>query len=353
MERKAITFYREWYDSLQELDTDERLAAYEAIFRYAFEGVEPTDKLIRIATKLIIAEIDSEDERMEVIRQKRSEAGKKHKGNQYSNGTNVPTVEQMEQTEQVFQNGTNGTSVPKMEQNGTNGTNDFKETENEKENKEEIPPTPPIEEIKEKDKEKEKFSANSKEFVLNQRFNEKFSTTACACTREDEENFSLSEKPDGMTSISYDFIREFWNEQMQGKAIPQIQQMTESRRKNINARLREKFSFEDIKQVIINASQSDFLNGKNSKGWTADFNWVFRPTNFPKVLEGNYTNRQPQQINDYGTDATSGGYISRYEQQKRERAEREADTYRLMQQIAASDGGEPLPPLGEQGYVYS
>ena len=329
MERKAITFYREWYDSLQELDTDERLAAYEAIFRYAFEGIEPTDKLIRIATKLIIAEIDSEDERMEVIRQKRSEAGKKHKGNQYSNGTNVPTVEQMEQ---VFQNGTNGTSVPKMEQNGTNGTNDFKETENEKEKKEEIPPTPPIEEIKEKDKEKEKAfidfsnekSLSSYEDVVDN-----------ACVRED-----FCKK-----------VFSFFNETVKEKRIPSISKITEKRKSAVLARAHE-YGDDAVFTVIRNAADSIFLNGGGNKNFLADFDWMFRPNNFPKVLEGNYTNRQPQQINDYGTSTTSGGYISRYEQQKRERAEREADAYRIMQEIAAKDGGEPLPPLGQQGYVY-
>jgi hypothetical protein len=50
--------------------------------------------------------------------------------------------------------------------------------------------------------------------------------------------------------------------------------------------------------MITKASQSDFLNGKSRSGWIADFTWLFRPSNFQKVLEGNYDNRnnhyQPQ-----------------------------------------------------------
>ncbi len=50
--------------------------------------------------------------------------------------------------------------------------------------------------------------------------------------------------------------------------------------------------------VIQIAAKSDFLNGKNNKGWKVDFDWLFLPNNFPKVLEGNYDN----QTNNYGND---------------------------------------------------
>ena len=39
------------------------------------------------------------------------------------------------------------------------------------------------------------------------------------------------------------------------------------------------------------ALQSDFLNGKNDNNWKADFEWIFLPTNFVKILEGKYTNK--------------------------------------------------------------
>ena len=35
------------------------------------------------------------------------------------------------------------------------------------------------------------------------------------------------------------------------------------------------------------------MNGKNGKGWVASFDWMMCPTNFPKVLEGNYDNEEP------------------------------------------------------------
>lgn len=47
------------------------------------------------------------------------------------------------------------------------------------------------------------------------------------------------------------------------------------------------------------ASKSDFLNGKNNTGWTASIDWLLKPANFVKVLEGNYVNKvAPTKAND-------------------------------------------------------
>lgn len=83
-----------------------------AINNYVKDKTIPqfSDPLLSMAFKFIKNKLDKDIEKWEQTKQARSEAGKKHKGNQY---TNKP-------------NGTNGTSVPKMEQteqNGTNGTN--------------------------------------------------------------------------------------------------------------------------------------------------------------------------------------------------------------------------------------
>ena len=44
--------------------------------------------------------------------------------------------------------------------------------------------------------------------------------------------------------------------------------------------------------VIDNISNSPFLQGQNSRNWMADFDWVIRPNNYVKVLEGNYNDKQ-------------------------------------------------------------
>jgi len=73
--------------------------------------------------------------------------------------------------------------------------------------------------------------------------------------------------------------------------MPEIKILTDQRKKTINARLKE-HSMEIINQVLEIAGRSDFLNGKNDKKWKANFDWVMNPSNFIKILEGNYENKQ-------------------------------------------------------------
>ena len=58
----------------------------------------------------------------------------------------------------------------------------------------------------------------------------------------------------------------------------------------LRARLRE-YGINDVLTAIGNIADSDFLKGKNNRGWIITFDWFVLPTNFPKVLEGNYNNR--------------------------------------------------------------
>ena len=81
----------------------------------------------------------------------------------------------------------------------------------------------------------------------------------------------------------------------------------------VEARVRE-YGINEVYRAISKASESIFLNGGGGKGFVADFDWVMRPNNFPKVLEGNYDNTKP--INNNGN-----GNV----QQPRSREQREAD----------------------------
>lgn len=99
--------------------------------------------------------------------------------------------------------------------------------------------------------------------------------------------------PKGVT-INYGKLLAFFNEMMKGQVIPTLKIITQKRKNNINARCRE-YGKNAIFEAISKAAKSDFLNGKNNRGWVADFDWIFRPNNFPKVLEGNYDNKATAQ----------------------------------------------------------
>lgn len=74
------------------------------------------------------------------------------------------------------------------------------------------------------------------------------------------------------------------------KSYPRVRAISESRKKAINARLRN-HSIEEVKEVFERAEHSAFLKGNNQRNWSANFDWLMNDTNFCKVLDGNYTDK--------------------------------------------------------------
>lgn len=65
-----------------------------------------------------------------------------------------------------------------------------------------------------------------------------------------------------------------------------------TRHQLLRARLRQ-YGDDSFAEVVENIKKSDFLQGKNgNRAFIATFDWVIKPNNYPKVLEGNYDNRQ-------------------------------------------------------------
>lgn len=62
------------------------------------------------------------------------------------------------------------------------------------------------------------------------------------------------------------------------------------REKLLLARIKD-YGVDAILEAIETANQSDFLKGRNDKGWVMDFTWFIKPVNFLKVYENNYANR--------------------------------------------------------------
>lgn len=73
-------------------------------------------------------------------------------------------------------------------------------------------------------------------------------------------------------------------------SLPKVLKLSDSRKKAIKARLND-FGLEEIKRAFALTEQSDFLKGSNSNGWQAGFDWLMKPANLTKVLEGNYENK--------------------------------------------------------------
>lgn len=105
--------------------------------------------------------------------------------------------------------------------------------------------------------------------------------------------------------IDFEKVRQQFNRIMEAKKIPKLKGKIAGQRKAFfEARVREN-GIVSVYRVIIKAAQSNFLNGGGSKGWIANFEWIFRPNNFPKVLDGYYDNQRPPQT---PTIQTNGGF---------------------------------------------
>ena len=105
--------------------------------------------------------------------------------------------------------------------------------------------------------------------------------------------------------IDFEKVRQQFNRLMQDKAIPKLKGKIAGQRKAFfEARVRE-YGITSAYRVMIKAAESGFLNGGGRNGWLANFEWIFRPNNFPKVLDGYYDNQRPPQT---PTIQTNGGF---------------------------------------------
>lgn len=76
MDKKRIVFYEEWYEVIDGLPEKEKLEAYEAVFRYAFYGIVPENRVINAITALMRVQVDRDKDKWEETQKKRSIAGK-------------------------------------------------------------------------------------------------------------------------------------------------------------------------------------------------------------------------------------------------------------------------------------
>jgi len=122
MPSRSFVFHEEWKETLKDLPPQVRLEVYDAVIEYGLSGTLVELKaMARVAFSVIKIGIDNDIHRAESIRKKRSEAGKRHKGNQHTlkigtNGTSVPTnrnkCSKLPLNKDVLEDLKNGTSVP-------------------------------------------------------------------------------------------------------------------------------------------------------------------------------------------------------------------------------------------------
>ena len=233
----TFVFDTKWAEVLSECPAEVRLEVYEAIIRYASTGtLSDLKPLARMAFGFVRLQIDEQAERM------RLEASGR------------PLVPISEKTGEAAKGGISE-----------------KETENEKEK--ETSPAPPLRK-KEKDKEKER---------------QRKEANASLSPSSKEESDPVEEAREKEFFVDWAALAGYWNERR--GVMPRLTLWSERRKAAVRARMRESGGLEAVRAAIDKASESGFLQGGNQRGFVADFDWVMRPANFAKVIDGNYDSR--------------------------------------------------------------
>lgn len=140
-------------------------------------------------------------------------------------------------------------------------------------------------------------------------------------------NVGMSQSDPVNQAVDYEKLKTCFNDELskQNAIIPKLASVTDKRKHAINARVKE-HGKEALLKVIKNAAASAFLNGRNNRSFIASFDWLMKPNNFIKVLEGNY---------DDNINMNYGNNRSDYEREQRAR-----DAVEIVERLFAADDAE-------------
>ena len=116
----------------------------------------------------------------------------------------------------------------------------------------------------------------------------------------DNENLSDTEQPESEIENpkQYDDIISEWNTLEDLGITPlRIIGPNSERGRLLRARIKQ-YGRDSFTEIVSKIRESDFLQGRHDgRFWQVTFDWVIKPNNYPKVLEGNYDNKPQQNSN--------------------------------------------------------
>lgn len=249
MKEQAFLFYQRWREQMKRLPDNERLQIYDAICDYAFENKESN---LAYYLESILDNIRL-------------------------------TINENRAKQEAF--------IDKQKANGSKGGRPRKSVETEQN------PTKPMgylenpEKPNETNNKNKKENNNKKDNIDSSLHSESTSTEAVDPETGSDDKIKIVKSDEEKENREYcNKVATYFNEQMQGKQVKKIAKLNKERISRILARTKE-YGKEAVAQVIVKTANSNFLNGDNNRGFLATFDWIFRPTNFPKIYEGNYDNR--------------------------------------------------------------
>ena len=86
-------------------------------------------------------------------------------------------------------------------------------------------------------------------------------------------------------------IFDVFNEIAESVGWPKVQARTQKRERLVASRVKDCGGFDNWREAMQRAADSDFLSGRATGSTPASFDWLNNASNFAKLMEGNYDNR--------------------------------------------------------------
>jgi len=113
---------------------------------------------------------------------------------------------------------------------------------------------------------------------------------------------SPSENHLGEIRIDYEAVQNAFNDICE--TLPKVKLLTPERKKRMRSiALKMEFTNDnylpEYKKIFSLVNQSEFLSGRNGKWTNCSFDWVLKPANLIKILEGNYIERKEREKSEH------------------------------------------------------
>lgn len=119
--------------------------------------------------------------------------------------------------------------------------------------------------------------------------NRPLTTVSGGSQDKDKDKYNMSTSVDGGNAFDYQSVVNSFNSIC--VSLPTVQKLTDKRRKQMKSakKILGEMSFEKLFRIV---ESSDFLTGRNGIWNCCCFDWILKPANLTKIIEGNYTNKQ-------------------------------------------------------------
>lgn len=230
--KDSFVLYTQQYEAVEDLSLEQKGLLFDGLFKYVQTGDAPVfeDKEVRIAFKFIRLQIDRDGQKYDEACEKKRAAIKKR----WSKGKNTDEYNSIDMN-----------------------TNLYKSIHNDNDN-----------------------------VNVTDNDNEHKVTNVTMDANNNKKSFAKKS-----AAVDVPKFIEYFNSVLarHGAIIKPVQSVTDQRRAAVEARARENGKA-SLQTVAMKAAKSNFLNGENDRSWLATFDWLMRPSNFAKVLEGNFDN---------------------------------------------------------------